>query len=946
MTTPRSRQVEMQRMHPTYDACMNRLRCVACLWLLLASGLALAQTDTARWVAAHALPQNDEPTALAQGSDGFLWVGGSAGLSRFDGVAWRHIPMEGTRNQRVSAVLFDPQGRLWFGSDEGLFVLAGGRPTPVARLDPADAQIRQLRWIDDALHLATTRGIFRLQLATGTLLRLPGLNGITVHDLTTEADGSGLLAATGAGLYRRRGTDWQRLSDSPIVSLERDDQRTLWLGGVELHSLRDGVLADAAIGPARRVRRLARLSNGEIWVGTHSDGIYIRARNGHWLQGDRRLHGEMITAIIEDREHNVWVATGGSGVHHFALGGMEKIESEDGLPTKLLSSIAAGEDGSLWVSTYGRGLIHIAPDRSVSSLATPCGDMLMTLFLQRPDTLWLGGEGGLCRVQSGKAMPVAETDVVTALAPAQAGGFWVLATSELQRRLDTRIVQRFERPQPVENAHANAFLDAGDGGVWVADANGLMHVGADGWRRVDAQGAILALLPADADHLWMLQQDQLVLRRRDGRRFATAAHPGAWLLARDAEGSLWQIGGAGLAQVSEQDLRIGLETRGVVPVPVVFDTVNGLDGIKPSQIGSPQIAALKGDRVAMIAYGQVRVGTLAAPRWPQLELATELTLASAPGIPVAHDGQIFAPHQRPIRMDYTAARLRDPSEVRFRYRLLPLDSGWSAPTSDRRQTFAQLPAGEYRFEVQALATDMVSMPPARFFFSVQPRWHETAWARMLAATLLLGLGAMTLRWRMQHLQARQRQLESQVTARTRELEQANQQLTLLARTDALTGLANRRVFMEALQVQCQTAHRERQPLAVLMIDVDFFKAYNDHHGHGAGDEALRQIAAVLAQRMRRPGDLVARYGGEEFVALLPQTSLEGAIGVAEAVRSAVAELALPHPGREDLAIAIATVSIGVAATQTGDEAPERVLARADAALYAAKHSGRNRVMAD
>lgn len=165
-------------------------------------------------------------------------------------------------------------------------------------------------------------------------------------------------------------------------------------------------------------------------------------------------------------------------------------------------------------------------------------------------------------------------------------------------------------------------------------------------------------------------------------------------------------------------------------------------------------------------------------------------------------------------------------------------------------------------------------------------------------------------------------------------------LEQLARRDGLTGLANRRCFDDTLQAEWARAQRHRQPLSLLMVDVDNFKQYNDANGHLGGDDCLRRIAAAVASEMRT-NDLVARYGGEEFAVILPNESLKGAAVVAERIRQRVEQMQLPNPLSPQRLV---TVSIGAATAldASGNNAQELV-ATADAALYRAKHLGRNRI---
>ena len=168
------------------------------------------------------------------------------------------------------------------------------------------------------------------------------------------------------------------------------------------------------------------------------------------------------------------------------------------------------------------------------------------------------------------------------------------------------------------------------------------------------------------------------------------------------------------------------------------------------------------------------------------------------------------------------------------------------------------------------------------------------------------------------------------------------QIEAQAQTDGLTGIANRRTFDESLEREWLAARREGKPLSLLFLDADHFKRYNDRYGHQEGDELLKMLALALKNKARRPRDLAARYGGEEFVVLLPRTTLQRAVAVAETIRRAIAELGVPHEDNEG---GIVTVSIGVASAIPAEgDTPAALVEAADAAVYQAKAAGRNRVV--
>ena len=171
--------------------------------------------------------------------------------------------------------------------------------------------------------------------------------------------------------------------------------------------------------------------------------------------------------------------------------------------------------------------------------------------------------------------------------------------------------------------------------------------------------------------------------------------------------------------------------------------------------------------------------------------------------------------------------------------------------------------------------------------------------------------------------------------------QAQSDLEALAARDGLTGLANRRSFDWKFAEEARRAANERRPLSLLMIDVDCFKLYNDANGHLRGDECLRSIARSIDATLRPETDFSARYGGEEFAVVMPDTSMSGAMQIAERLRRSIEELRIPHAA-STVADRV-TLSIGGVVAHGCDLVPERLLALADAALYSAKRAGRNRV---
>ncbi|CRN01083.1 Bacteriophytochrome cph2 [Pseudomonas sp. 34 E 7] len=223
--------------------------------------------------------------------------------------------------------------------------------------------------------------------------------------------------------------------------------------------------------------------------------------------------------------------------------------------------------------------------------------------------------------------------------------------------------------------------------------------------------------------------------------------------------------------------------------------------------------------------------------------------------------------------------------------------------------------------------------------------HESlaAWRMeaVLSAVVVAGLLGLTglIGWFLILDIRRRTQVEEALRIAQQQLLESNRQLELLAMKDALTGLANRRCFDETLALEARRAQRDGTTLALLMIDIDYFKRYNDAVGHVAGDACLQRVSALLETCVRRPSDLVARYGGEELAIIMPATDSDGAVVVAQQIIDRLQRENIEHPGSP---LGRVSVSVGVAAAASAELEPVLgFIEAADKALYGAKSAGRN-----
>ncbi|HEY6552978.1 MAG TPA: diguanylate cyclase, partial [Vicinamibacteria bacterium] len=494
------------------------------------------------------------------------------------------------------------------------------------------------------------------------------------------------------------------------------------------------------------------------------------------------------------------------------------------------------------------------------------------------------------------------------------------------------------------------LLEARDGSIWVGTRNGAAQIQGEqvvAYTRANGlpHNSVSVLFEDPVSGMWVGTRGGLARirgQRVTGLTSRQGLHEDAIVSAvASDDGALWLGGNLGLSRVSLREVEEVMEGRRARVVPLVLGPEDGMAHPEVNG-GAPSTWKARGRLWFATRGGVVEVdpSRLAPNRVPP---PVRIEQVKADGRILEGGGPwSLGPETRRLVFEFTAHSFRAPSRVRFRHRLEGFDAEWQEGAASRTAEYTNLSHGSYRFHVIAASEDGAwDEDGAAVELRVEPRFHERPWVRGLVGLLLGAVGPSFYVVRVRQLRRHQERLEQLVAARTAEIEAANARLAQLSIEDPLTGIANRRRLDEVLEEAWRRTARHRGALALLILDVDFFKAFNDHFGHPAGDAALRSVATKLAQSHRRAAELVARYGGEEFAVFLPEVSRDEAWRAAEATRSLIEGLGILHPG--STVSSVVTASVGVAWTEADARAsPADLVEAADRALYLAKQGGRNR----
>jgi diguanylate cyclase (GGDEF)-like protein len=921
---------------------------------------------------------------LIQDRQGLFWFAGPSGLGCYDAARVRCFGQtQGLSTQGLRSLLRLPDDRILIGTDMGVDALE------------SDGQIRSLTdantWSygfvdcmvvhpDGFVLCGASHGVVRWSDSAGfQSVNDPLLVG-SVLAMVVDKKGRIWAGGRNCGLLYFEANAWHQPSNDAWAQVGAVQTLALGTDGRVLVGGDRGLVECSSDGRVFRSLNSDRAmsvhaicsSGQELWIGVNGELCNYSLLPDGWQLEAVVLRKTRVNALRCDQFGNIWAATDNLGIARIgmlrncfvrpalpelgAVFSIQEAKSSSNLESFDLETHSR-EKQPTTKSFYVGGnnssyLLDLRDSMTSRALEGLKDGTVWDLIEDSSGNQWAACQAGLMRIKAGVAAKVGTHHPVFSspnrVLMERDEEIWVGTVRGLGvikqgvHELESREVLDAEGRSL---GYVYTFFEDQSGVLWVGTlGNGLWFETTDGFVQVvstglSEKGNVYSISSSQDGQLVILQDNRIVLARKAiavfvSRIFLETVDPVAGWAARSLpNGHLWVGTSSGLC---EYELKTGKVLHQVTtwqdPSDLEFTTSRSLmfDGHNLICGLNSGLMIVKLDELEKVkVLPSVKLGAIS---WVngEAELGGDLIT--------------FKPGNWTLELEFFTAWFIDENSLRYRHRLLGFDAKWSEAKTLASLEYNSLPPGEYTLELQAYAplvgwgavstllTIVVLQPPLPAVLVKLRNW--------------LNMSFVTSR----SLREQNLALEQQVRSRTlqvakinSDLQLANQRLRQLSFTDALTGIPNRRQFDELLAHEIQSAAQTGAWFSLALVDIDFFKGFNDAYGHPKGDRCLKRVASALNEQLRDTRDWVFRYGGEEFAILLPNTDPSVALVVVERLRAAVERLGIPH---EHSSISkVVTISAGMISRQPKpDTTALEILTDADLSLYQAKNAGRNRVI--
>jgi len=936
-------------------------------------------------------------TCITQDDRGYIWVGTPGGLLRYDSRKLRLIDRK-TYSQipsnQITALEYEREdGNLWVGTAGGMvrYNLLNNRIERVSLFFRTDQMINSPV---DSIAVSGSDNIFAV--AGNTIVRLQAddimkevpvdsaISGKTIDIFEVVADArGGFWAITSDGL-KRWDTNLSRFKHIETLYNAHylaSIHGILWIGG----EYGTGLIQYAPESGQREtysipgsVTAVSSDSDGIIWVGTENSGLFnINLENGSVRpceidsEHPYKLSSFRIRSIFSGEKNYLWIGTADTGLLSVDIGKSNHLKyirrsGTKSLPMGSEHEIFEDSLGYIWVGSDIGGLARIdslSGDirqylHNPSDLFSIMNDHINSIVEDNTGRLWIGTDSGpvlyLPEVDGFEpagnmisGWPDFRGREVLALVQGIDGSMWISFRNGSLYHLNL-----LDREPSVFNFTSSSvpsvlFSDE-QGTLWAGSGKNLRLFNSEGvliktWPATGIanggipEGGITNIYSDSRGRIWLGGPSGLLIYKGFQEGFESLEIPSKQIInvsgiSEDSDGNIWVADGRQILiynPAAEYVTSMGSEA-GFTPSGLVSDLYHDWKGTiyagannelweYRSFISSPQVI------VPDVYLNELNVMNEVIESGYSLDSMGSKTLKS--------DEKVFS-------IKFEAVDYRYQGTVNYQYKLQGFSDLWVDNGTNNSVTFANLHPGEYLFSVRAV-NDLgdFSQKEATLHIRIEkPKWQRTPAIILYVLVAAVLFFFLLKTWEGHLLKAQISELEE---TRKKVIE-ANKKLSFLTMNDALTGLLNRRGFDRGISHALGTAQRNSLMITLLMMDVDYFKMFNDNYGHVKGDEVLRGVGRALRQVFGRSTDIIARYGGEEFAVIFVGENPNASVSLVNDLIVAIKELGIVHDFSS--VSSLLTLSVGSATIKAGEiKTVENLIMEADAALYAAKDGGRNRV---
>ncbi len=943
------------------------------------------------WTTDNGLPQNGL-REMTQTPDGYLWFTTFDGLVRFDGIKFTTFNKANTNgiiNNRFTGIYCDKYGTLYATTMEdgvltvyrnGVFSSYTSEQVPARyiKLIKPDENGELLFLVDTGdsktetwYYLCDGKFIFKEKLDKNKIkISLQGKTGaawtISKDETVEIRDGKSTVYPHHIEIF-----------DSTLMNFV-DDEGGLWIGGTSLTHLKDGNKetfgAKEGFPVDSDFHSFWEEPDGSLWFangGRTNAGLGLtRYKDGNFSSFGKEsgLSDTSIYSVFKDREGTRWLATN-KGLNRLREKVITTHSVQEGLRNAEVYPIFRDRREDIWIGTtkglsiYRNGKFEnvnfTQTGKIYSQVAVWRNDQMsvQSLFEDSNGKMWIGVAGAIYIAKDGEIemLEVSEGHHVSSFLQDAEGNVWAATSKGILKFKDYTL----EKFYTVEDGLPSEFMTDGfqdsHGNLWFGSYGGLTEF-KDGKfiNYTTANGLagnyVRSIYEDKQGTFWIGTYDEGLSRFKDGKFTNYRAenglfNNGVFAIEEDAAENFWISSNNGIYRVKRQELNDFADGK--------IEKINSVgygkqDGMFNNECnGGRQPASIQDKEGKFWFPTQDGVVVVNSEVESYNSLSPSVVIESATvereKIDISR-GLTIEPGQQNIEINFTGISLIKSEQIKFKYKLEGYDTDWVDAGTRRTAYYSYLPPGNYRFQVKAANSDGIwAETGVGISLVLNPFFYQTK--AFILLCIAIGTLFLFLIWQFSvfQLKMRQRKLTKMVAERTKELKKANDELLLLANSDGLTRIGNRRRFEQFLSDEWHRAVRFKTEISLILIDIDHFKLFNDTYGHQLGDDCLQKVAEALAATINRPTDLVARFGGEEFAIILGGTDAKGAFNVAERALENIKNLKIPHSSSKTNEFL--SVSVGIVTTFAKFEMTEAELIKtADKALYRAKEEGRNQIV--